>query len=474
MKQSRMFNALLGLALLTTGAVTHAAKEKEATIEGLPAYGEDKPLVLPTVVEKRLGNGLTLWLIERTGPPLISMYLATRGGQAADPDNLKGVSTVLEATLSAGTTHRSSRQIVEELQALGADIDVGIGKDLAFIGIDGLASGADKLLEILADIAINASFPEAEVKLAIENALQGIIANRSQPTYDLDKVFYRHLFGSHPYSFINPDPKVIAQITRADLAKTYRQRFQPDQAIVVMVGNLSTQQMEALARKHFGRWEGKGDKLGAIPSASTAPRPALLLVDRPKSVQSSIYVGRPMPPAANPDEYPLEVANTIFGGAFGSRLTMNIREEKGYTYSPRASVTGWAKGGVFQVRASVRNEVTAATLVEIFYELDRLAATLPEEEELRRAQRYLKGSFLLANETSSSVAATLVAYWSDGKTPQDLARYVPGIERVSKLDVQRVGRRYLTSRQQSVAVSGDQRAIREPLSLFGNIEVTEP
>ena len=165
------------------------------------------------------------------------------------------------------------------------------------------------------------------------------------------------------------------------------------------------------------------------------------------------------------------MANTIFGGAFGSRLTMNIREDKGYTYSPHASVTDWARGGMFKVSASVRNEVTAATLVEIFYELDRLATTLPGDEELSRAQRYLKGRFLLANETSASLAATLTGYWIDGKTPKDLARYVPAIQKVSKQDVRAMGRKYLSSRQQAVAVSGDASSIRDQLSLFGEVKL---
>lgn len=466
-------NTLLGLALVAAaGAVS--AKEKEVQIKGLPDYAQDKPLVLPAVVEKKLSNGLTLWLIERPGLPLLSMYLAVKGGEASDPENLKGLSNVLSATLDAGTKTRSSRQIAEQLQALGADIEVGIGNDISFIGIDGLSSGADALLEILSDTVRNASFPDNEVKLAVENELQSIIANKSQPSYHLSQVFYRELFGEHPYAFVNPDPKIIARITRNHLHSAYRQRFRPDQAILVMVGKLSTKEMEALADKHFSGWKSQGDKPADIPPAPLEVQPTLLLVDRPHSVQSTIYVGRPMPAAGNADEFPLEVANTIFGGAFGSRLTMNIREDKGYTYSPRASVSSWSKGGMFSVSASVRNEVTAATLVEIFYELDRLGATLPEDKELARAQRYLKGSFLLANETSSSLASTLTSYWIDGKTPADLAKYVPGIEKVSKQDVQQMGRKYLASRQQAVAISGDAKAIKDMLSLFGEVKMATP
>lgn len=473
MKHAWIINTLLCLSLLAAGSSVQAKKESTA-IKGLPDYAPDKPLALPDVVEKQLANGLTLWLIERPGLPLVSMYLAAKAGEASDPEHLKGLSNVLSATISSGTSQRSSRQIAEQLQALGAEINVGIGKDISYIGIDGLSTGADALLEILADTARNASFPEAEVKLAVENELQSIVASKSQPSYDLSQVFYRQLFGKHPYAFVNPDPEIISSITRADLHKAYQQRFQPGQSILVLVGSLSTRQMETLVDKHFGSWKDQGRKTADIPPAPETAQPALLLVDRPNSVQSTIYVGRPMPAAGNTDEFSLKVANTIFGGAFGSRLTMNIREDKGYTYSPRTSVTGWAKGGLFRASASVRNEVTAATLVEIFYELDRLAATLPEDQELIRAQRYLKGSFLLANETSSALAATLTGYWIDGKTPADLARYVPGIEGVSKQDIQHMGRKYFASRKQAVAISGDAKAIADELSLFGKAELVRP
>jgi len=153
---------------------------------------------------------------------------------------------------------------------------------------------------------------------------------------------------------------------------------------------------------------------------------------------------------------------------------MNIREDKGYTYSPHASVVAWSKGGLFKIEASVRNEVTAATLVEIFYELERLATTLPETRELTRAQRYLKGRFLLANETSASIASTLTRYWINGKTPDDLARYVPGIEAVDKQGIREMGRKYFASRKQTVAVSGDAEAIAEALSLFGEVKPASP
>lgn len=474
MKQTTSIYTLLSIFILFTSSSVLASKTEDSSLKGLPDYAPDKPLVLPAVVEKKLPNGLTLWLIERPGLPLLSMYLAAKGGEASDPVDLKGLSNILQATIDAGTTSRDSRQIAEQLQALGADISVGINKDVSYIGISGLSFGADSLLEILADTARHASFPENEVKLAVENELQSIVASKSQPTYDLNQIFYRQLFGDHPYGFVNPDPEVIAKITATDLKRAYQQRFQPQHAILIMVGKLSASEMQVLAGKHFSDWKTLGQTLPDTLAAKQAAQPALLLINRPHSVQSTINVGRPMPAAGNADEYSLEVANTIFGGSFGSRLTKNIREDKGYTYSPHAAISSWTKGGLLRVSASVRNEVTAATLMEIFYELDRLATTSPKVGEVTHAQRYLKGRFLLSNETSSALAATLTNYWIDGKTPGDLANYVPGIEKVSQQDVQDMGQKYFGSRKQTVAISGDADTIRDMLSLFGNVQVVTP
>ncbi len=474
MKSSSILNMVVGLVLLLSGTSSLADKAREDHIDGLPAYGKDQPLVLPVVAESRLDNGLTLWLIERPGLPLVSMYLATRAGSTQDPEDLKGLSNILSATLDAGTTSRSSLQIAEQLQAQGADLVAGVGMDISFIGIDGLSQGADQLLGLLADIAMHASFPEAEVSLAIENTLQGIVSSKSGPTYDLNQVFRTGLLGDHPYAFVNPDPGIISKVTRADLVKAYRHLFRPGEAILVMAGNLPVKDMQRLANKHLGSWRGEGRPLADIPMAPQTAEPALLVVDRPGSVQSTLYVGRPMPAANNPDEYALKVANTLFGGAFSSRLLANIREDKGYTYSPSSVITSWNKGGQFSVSASVRNEVTAATLMEIFYELDRLATTLPADEELESTKRLLKGSFLLSNEVTSAIAATLISYWIDGKTPADLAKFIPAIEKVSKQDIQAMGRKYLASRKQVVAISGDASAIKDDLSLFGEVTLVKP
>ncbi len=470
MKTSRLLASAL-LLLWLAGSADAAKPPAEAP--GLPAFGQDKPLKLPQVVEKRLDNGLTLWLIERRGLPLISIYLASRVGRASDPADRTGLSEVLTATLTQGTHTRTARQIAERLQALGGELSVSAGKDATWLGLEGLAENSEGLMDLLADLVRNASYPEGEVKLAVENELAAIRASRAQPEYDLRQIFYKEVFGDHPYARVNPDPEAVARITPAELRRAHRLRFSPDRMILVMVGDLDTTTMVKLARQTLGDWQPTNQPPPAVPVAPRQAAPKLLLLDRPGSVQSTILVGRPLPPAGAPQEIPLKVANTIFGGAFSSRLVRNIREDKGYTYSPHAWVRLWNQGGLLQVQASVRNAVTAATLTEIFYEMDRLATTLPTEEELHRAQRYLEGHFLLDNETGHALAGTLVDYWIEGKTPADLERYVPAIQRVTRNQVRELAARWFASRRQAVAISGAAAEVKDQLEPFGPVEAAK-
>ena len=197
-------------------------------------------------------------------------------------------------------------------------------------------------------------------------------------------------------------------------------------------------------------------------------------MNRPGSVQSLILVGRPTITVTNPDYYPLLVANTICAGSFTSRLTENIREDKGYTYSPRGTVQALQEGGLLRVRADVRNDVTGATLNEIFYEMDRMATTNPTDEELSRAKRYQTGLYLLRNQIQGAVARTLAANWVDGLPPEALGDFVPRIKAVTADQVRAIGVSVYPSAAQTVVLVGDGTVIKKELQPFGTPVALEP
>jgi predicted Zn-dependent peptidase len=459
--------------LLAVCAVPALAAEKKPLPAELPPFGEDKPLPVPRIAESKLTNGLTVWLVPREGFPRLTAVLAVRGGTAADPKGAEGIAELLADTVREGTKARTSRAIAEELQAVGADLGSFAGADAIYLNVSGLSSGAPKMIEVLADVARHAAFPAEEVELAKGNALQGLMARESTPEFLAQKALARAVYGEHPYRVVAPSKEALQAATPAQLAQEHARRFRPDRALLVVVGAFDVGAANAAIQKHFGAWAAAA---GAASTAETPASPAagarrLLLVSRPGSVQSLLLTGRPVATVTDPAYYPLLVANTIVAGSFGSRLVENIREDKGYTYSPGGGVSTRAKGGLLTMRADVRSDVTAAALTEMFYEQDRLASTTPTEEELSRAKRYQAGLYLLRNQIQGAVAQTLASNWVNGLPPGALGEFVTQVNAVTAAQVREAGRAFYPSSRQTVVVVGDAAKVKEELAPFG--EVTE-
>ena len=466
------------LVLVTAAAVLACsafASEEKPLPKDLPPFGADKPLPVPPIDASKTPEGMTVWLVKRPGFPKISAVLVVRGGTAADPKGLEGVSELLAEAVKNGTPTRTSKKIAEELQAAGADIATNAGTDSISLNVDGLATGTDRMLAILADLARNASFPADEVKLAQANAIQGLQARMSTPEFLAGKAFAKAVYGDHPYHVTAPTPDVIQAATPDVLKKEFARRFRPERALLVVVGDFDLASAKKTISTAFSGWKVSGEGAPATPegpAAGSARR--IFLVERPGSVQSQIVVGRPGPKANDPDYYPALVANTIFGGSFGSRLTKNIREEKGYTYSPGANVQAREKGGLLRVRADVRNDVTGASLNEIFYELDRMGTTKPTEEEITTAKRYQSGLYLLRNQIQAAVANLLAANWVNGLPPEALAEFVPKVNGVTVDQIRKVGRTLFTSGTQTVVVVGDAAKVKEEAGQFGSVTEVKP
>ncbi len=463
---------LFVLAVLVTPMLD--AAEKKPLPKDLPPFGADKPLPVPSIAQSKLPNGLTVWVVQRPGFPRVAAVLAVRGGSAADPRDAEGISELLADTLKEGTALRTSRQIAEELQAVGGDIGAEAAADAIYVTANGLGAGAPKLVEVLADIARSASFPAAEVELAKANALQALMAREATPEFLAQKAFSRAIYGDHPYHVTAPSKETLSAATPALLKKEHARRFRPDSALLVVVGDVDAAAVSATVTRFFGPWKATGEAPAATPPSPAAAARRLLVVSRPGSVQSLILMGRPAAAATDPDYFPLLVANTICAGSFGSRLVENIREDKGYTYSPRGGVAARQKGGVLTARADVRNEVTAAALLEMFYEFDRMGATPPSDEEMSRAKRYQGGLYLLRNQIQGSVAQTLATNWVNGLPPEALGEFVTKVNAVTPEQVRAAGRSFYPSATQTVVVVGEEAKVKAELAQFGTATTVQP
>jgi len=468
-----MKNAVL-LVLAALVAPALSAAEKKPLPKDLPPFGEDKPLPVPAIAQSKLPNGLTVWVVARAGFPRVAAVLAVRGGTASDPEGAEGIAELLAATLKEGTATRTSRQIAEELQSVGAEIGANDSADAVYVTAGGLGSGAPKIIEVMADVARNASFPAAEVELAKGNAIQGLMARESTPEFLAQKALAKAVYGAHPYHVIAPSKETLQAATPEQLRKEHARRFRPEGALLVVVGDVDAEAVKAAVDRHFGPWKGSGEGPAPIPASPPAAARRLLVVNRPGSVQSQILMGRPAATVTDPAYFPLLVANTICAGSFGSRLVENIREDKGYTYSPGGGISAREKGGYLTVRADVRTEVTAAALLEMFYELDRMGATGPTDEEMTRAKRYQAGLYLLRNQIQGAIAQTLASNWVNGLPPESLGEFVPKVSAVTAEQVREAGRSFYPSATQTVVVVGDEPKVKAELAQFGEATTVTP
>jgi zinc protease len=446
------------------------AAEPKPLPKEIPPFGADRPLPPTPVVELKTAEGLTVWLVARPGFPKVTAVLAVRGGLAADPRELPGLSELLAHTVKEGTPTRSALQIAEQLQAIGGEISTSTSEDAIFVAVDGLATGIGPLLAVLADVARHAAFAAAEVKLAQDTALGDLESRMSQPEFFGDQAFAAALYGDHPYRVTAPTAASIRATTPEILRREHARRFRPERSLLVVVGDLDPAATARQVTAAFGGWQAAGDAAPPTPPAPTTVAHAIDLVNRPNSVQSLILVGSPAPRQGDPDYYPLLVANTIFGGSFGSRLVNNIREDKGYTYSPRSGLVPHAAGGRLRARADVRNEVTAASLNEIFYELGRMATTSPTADEMTSAKRYLTGLYMIQSQVQETVATLLARNWINGlPEPQALGNFVAKVNAVTASDVERVSKTDLPVRRQLVVVVGDAARVKADLEVLGPV-----
>ncbi|HVR09600.1 MAG TPA: pitrilysin family protein [Thermoanaerobaculia bacterium] len=469
-KRSLVLVALFGV-LFATGL--RAADEPPFPKE-LPAFGLDRPLPVPPVVQLKTAEGLTVWIVARAGFPKVTAMLTVRGGSAADPKDFPDLSDLLVATVKDGTPMRSATQIAEEIQAVGGEISTATHVDALFVTVGGLAWGSDRLLTVLADIARHASFPAGEVKLAKSNALEDLQSQLSKPEFLAARAFAAALYGDHPYRAVMPTPESITAATPELLRQEFQRRFRPERALLIVIGDLDPAATVKTVTAAFGGWTVTGEAAPDAPPGPASTAHSIYLVDRPDSVQSLVVVGGLGPKVGDPDYYSLLVANMIFGGSPGSRLTRNIREDKGYTYSPESMVTPRQASGRWRVRAFVRNEVTAATLNEIRYELDRLGTTRATDLELSTAKRYLSGSYLLDNQQQSALGTALAMGWINGRTPEALAEFVSKVSAVTLTDVERAARTFFAFREQLVLVVGDGAQVRPVLEQFGPVTDLKP
>jgi zinc protease len=437
----------------------------------VPSLSPERPVAWPKRTVRTLPNGLQVVLAESHTFPKVSAQLFFRSGNAAVAHASPGLAEITASVVRTGTATRSSREIEEALRGMGADLGTHAGADSSAISISGLAEFSDGLLDLLADLARHASFPEAEFERERRQKLEELKIERTTPGFLASERFRRVLFGEHPYAVVTPTPEQVAAYRREQLEDFYRRHYTPANALLIAVGDFSSPALLEQIEKSFGDWSAPQPEPQFVPSPPSHTGRRVYLVHLPGSVQTQLLAGNLAVTRHDRDWYRTVLANAIFGGAFHSRLVANIREQKGYTYSPRSSVSPLRQHGYFSVHAAVRNDVVAATLTEIFYEMDRMRSLPVTAEELESARNYLTGVFSLGIATQDGMLAQLSTQYLD-RLPEDyLETYREKIRALTADDVLAAARRHFDSANQQIVVVGDREQVFEQAALFGHLEV---
>jgi zinc protease len=463
----------LSLALFLA-ASTYAQKEQPLP-KDLPPFGPEKPLRVPEVRKTNLENGLTVWLVPRPGFPKVSFTLAVVGGYAADPKDRPGFSQLLTATIDQGTKKRAARQIAEDMQDAGGDVNVFAVRDGIRISTSVLSSKATGGLVVLADLAEEAAFPDIEITLAKRNLTDQLEQEETDPSFQANRAIAKVLFGNGPYGVFSPTRGSLAAATPAELRSEFARRFRPDHAALLVVGDFSPDQMLSLVHREFGAWHSPSAPPVAPASAPSVTAPhTIFIVPRPESVQTTLAFAAPGPHRGDSDFEATELANAIYGGMFGSRLVINIREDKGYTYSPSAFLQSFRSAGAMRTQADVRNAVTGASFNEILYEMNRMVTTSATENELQQAKRNLVGLEAISLQSNDAVAGELADLWTRGLPPEEIGNYGRKVAAITADEVNAAARKYFRAAHFSVVAVGEEKVIREALEPFGLPVVPAP
>ena len=373
----------------------------------VPPVGPEKPFQLAPRVERTLPNGLRVIITKQAVVPKVTVMLTVLSGYSSDPADLTGLASMTADLVQEGTKNRTSKEIRRDVFGMGGSLGATVSQDFSSVTVRGLSEYSTKMIELLAEVAMAPTLPADELAIMKQQHLQLVEQNKSSPQFVSNQTFRRALFGNHPYARTSESEASVKAIDRAKVEAFHRTHYRPNNAFVLVVGAVEPEPTIAAIEKAFGAWT-RGD----VPKPTfTAPPPVsgrkLYFVQRPNSIQSSISVGNLAVKRSDPRWYELSLANTIFGGAFNSRIVRNIREEKGYTYSPGSTLTGFADAGFYRFSADVRNEVTGATLTEVFKEIDKLRAEGTEGSELQGGKAYMRGIFPIQTATQTGLANTL-------------------------------------------------------------------
>jgi zinc protease len=437
----------------------------------VPPLAKAKAFKVPAVTETALDNGLRVLVVRRTGVPLVELRLRV---PFAAPAGKRGrahaaQSALLSDTMLLGTGRRDAATLARDLQSVGGTLSVGADADRIGFGSSVLSAGLPGLLELLAELLTSASYPKREVRGERDRLVQELAIHRSSAGVVAREALLARMYGDHPYGRDLPESEDVEAVTPRQLRDLHAARLIPQGSILTLVGDVTPARGAALVAQALDGWTATG----SVPPTPAVPaqegRRALLL-DRPGAVQTTVRLGGAAPSRVAADYAATVLANLVFGGYFSSRWVANIREDKGYTYSPHSGIDHPAAGSRMFAGADVATAVTAPALLETLYELGRIATVPVPQEELDRARRYALGTLALGTASQAGLAGQVSQLAGAGLELSWLKEHAAALQRVTVEEVLGAGSRWFAPSRLTPVLVGDAATVADSVGAIIELE----
>jgi zinc protease len=440
----------------------------------LPIPGPDRPFAFPRIARRTLANGLELRAVRHRSVPVVSAVLLCPGGSSVDPADRHGLTSITAGLLDEGSRGQSALDIADRIVRIGGDIDIEAGMDAVVVGMTTLDRFFETGLDLVREVVLEPNLANDDFNRIRNLRLERLTQMKDHAGALAERAFARVLYGSHPYGHLSlgSEPALTAMIVD-EVRALHGALFTPEGATLVVVGDRPEEELLDVAAKAFEPWRAAASPMIIDRAAALAPPPAapdvkLGVISRPGAAQSELRIGHACAARSTPDYHTLLILNTILGGDFVSRLNLNLREQKGYTYGVRTGFSLRRGLGPFVMQTSVGTDVTGAAIREALFEIRAIAESRPAtSDEVAHAFAALSKGYPRGFETSGQVARSVAQLALHNLPDSYFADFVPRLAQVTADDVSAAARQYLVSGKMTTLVVGDLDKIQASLPELG-------
>jgi zinc protease len=436
------------------------ADQKEAPPQG----GSPKPFAIPAKESYTLKNGMKVTLVPYGTIPVVTVSARIAFGNANETADQVWLADTLAAMMKEGTVSKTGEQLAREAARMGGQLGIGAGADNSAISIDVLSEFVGDAVRLVADVARNPRLPASELERVRTNLIRRVSVELSTPQSQADQAFSATVYGDHAYARTYPTEAMLKSYTLEKVRDFYNRNVGARRTHLFVVGRFDPAVKKAIAAE-FESWQA-GPEITRQPP-TVEPKKSFQVIDRPGAEQSTLRIGQVVAAnPVNPDYVPFQVLNNLLGGSFGSRITANIREQKGYTYSPYSSFSTHYHSAHWVENADVTTAATADSIKEILFETERLRKEPVPDAELQGMKNYMSGIFVLQNSSNAGIINQLAFVDTQGLSDDYLKTYVQRVNAVTSADLKRVAEKYLDPSKMAFVVVGDKSKIEPSLKPY--------